>query len=217
MTRAAIVAALMLAALPTAAQSVPGIADDRRMAAAPYYELAACAVKQSRRSAEAVLGEAVGSPQEKRRIDALFNDFGCKEVSNYPDASVNQKAIAVYNRRAFIAEALLASRYPDFATTPAPASVASMPAASTNARESGQVIMRLSACLAKRDWAGVTGLLAAPYGTDAEGKKIAALRPSITACMPDQATSIHPLFLRGALAETVLTALKGAPQQSAMR
>jgi hypothetical protein len=217
MIRAAIAAALMLAAVPAAAQSVPGSADDRRMAAAPYYELAACAVKQSRRSAEAVLGEAMGSPQEKRRIDALFNDFGCKEVTNYPDASVNQKSIAVYNRRAFIAEALLASRYPDFATAPAPASEASMPAAATSARESGQVILRLSACLAKRDWAGVTRLLAAPYGTNAESEKIAALRPAIAACMANQGMSIHPLFLRGALAETVLSALKAAPQQSAMR
>lgn len=218
------IAAALLGALPAGAQGLLDSAPstDRAMAAAPYRELAACAVDQNARGVAQVLKERWGGPEEKRRIDTLFMRHGCDTMTNYPGASRAEKLVALSNRRAFLAEALLKARHPDFAMRPAPAS--SAPAAPVSAEAGGAIAARNAAmvegiaqCLTAKNWPAVTAALAAPYASEEEAVRLRDLGPTMRECVgPSFTQRIHGLYLRGALAEAVFDALDGTPR-TAMR
>lgn len=212
--RYALIAACLIAG-PAGAQGLVDSAPstDRAMAAGPYREMAGCAVKQNRRGAEAVLREASGSPQEKRRIDKLFHDYGCKEMTYYPDASRAEKLIAIANRRAFVAEALLRKRHPDFASRPAPAQAAAPQPVSARAGDNAGMMRDIAACVTAKNWAGAAAVLQAPYASPEEAARLGDLNPTLRECVaPGFGMRLHGLYLRGALAEAVYGALNGGAQ-----
>lgn len=186
---------------------------DRALAAAPYREMAGCAVKLNKTSADEILRDAPGSDREKRKIDSYFDKYFCKELTHYTEASREQRLVAIANRRAFIAEALLKARFPDFSSRPAP--TVTRPARAVapmggSAADNAAMVRGIAQCLIASDWRGVTTVLGAQYATEAESRALEALEPQMRGCVtPEFDKRIHGLYLRGALAEAVYGALRG--------
>lgn len=195
-------------AAPAFAQAIaPAPTTERAAAAVPYQETAACVVKNNPRGAKKIFAETPGTDREKRMIDQLFSDYGCREMTLYSSASTQEKTIAHLNRRGFLAEAMLKRERPDFATAaPPPAAAATAPItlapAAERATRDAQTVQALGRCLVATDWTNARAVLATPYASPAEPAAIAALKPAFTGCVAqDFAMKLHPLYLRSALAE----------------
>jgi len=166
------------------------------LAAIYLSEWAACTVRLNRSGSVALLATQLNSPEQSAIIDRLT---GRRFTRRTVCARFRSMRVDNLVLRGAIAEALYrweeARRRPAGTLTPP----ALPPDASVAAR-----LAQAARCVTERQPEGVQRVMATRLGTENSESALAALRETMTACLPTdlRTMNFHPILLRGALGES---------------